>query len=459
MAGALFILRLPFALRDPYFYGDGGYRLHYANNIIFFLGDRVWLPFLQLHIHIFYKFHLPYVAFKLIPCAYFLLALLFLAKLTYRIMAKMYAGSLFTFLILLAFSYQSILFFLSVGLFQEMAEIAFFYLLLYLGALELKKSRMLLFMASIALFVRETFWVYLLVLTIINYKRIFSDKVYRLVFLWFWSLVAGWFFVARAMSFARVKSLSRWPLMINTSSSGTADLFAGLRSLGSALYVNRTHYIIAGLIMAWVLRSICVKTHKMAAIESDSFDVKFKVFSSLSLGILYSYVILFNPWEKTPGNPRMGVCLLSHIFIWTALFFKESFRYPKALKMMVRVLLVLALLLTMTWNKNCWIPKDRCDDFKAYADIEALGRHAAYGRRPNVCFLAISEPDAFKNLVAPTLYMRRKFLYNKNDAFLKECDIVVSASNFGFEDERFLKHKEYRLGGKGHAFYVRRGAR
>lgn len=413
------------------------------------MDNRVWLPFLQFHIFLFYKLGLPYYTFKLIPCFYFFLALLFLAKLTYKILGQYYPRILFPLLILFVFSHQRILFNLSVSLYQEMLEIFFFYLLLYMGALELKKSGLLLLMASMAVFIRETFWVYLLVLTICNRTKIFTDKTYKLSFIWLWSLVAGWLFTIPFLSIIKFHRLPKWPIMINNQLGHAASIFTSLSSLHNSFYANRIQFLILGLIIIYIL-----KAGKITKVQNDEFGSRFKIFSLLSLGIIYGYIILFDPWEYTPGNSRMGVVLLSHIFIWASLFFKESFCYPKFLRLIYRCVLFLSLLTIIPWGLNNLMVKDYSADMKTCSEIISLGKDVSGEHKPNVCILNVPFWEAIDSLAAPTLYMNITWLFNEKGAPLDNYDIVITPLNYKFENSRFLCSKVYELNGKGYTFYM-----
>lgn len=174
----LSLLRTPFIISNPFFTGDSGYRMMYASDLIVCMQNRCWLPFLQAHILLFYKLKLPYCVFKFIPCFYFFLALLFLGKLAYEIGGKNRSAFYFSLLLMFCFAYQQNITFLSVNLYQEMLEIALFYILLYSGALDLRKSKLLLAVAGIALLTRDTFLVYLFAITLLNYKKIIFVFLY-----------------------------------------------------------------------------------------------------------------------------------------------------------------------------------------------------------------------------------------------------------------------------------------
>jgi hypothetical protein len=207
----LFILNLSSILNNPFFPGDSGNRLDHAGSIIMTVGKHVWLPFLQMHIWALYKCGAPYWVFKLIPVIYSLIATLFLGLLAYRILYKKYWALLFSMILMVCFSFQHVIKFLSLNLYQEILETALLYVLLYLGALNLEKKWSLLIIATLALFTRETCFFYLLVITVINHKKIISDGKYLCSFLWLWSIPVFWLY----FSLLKVRPFSSWPWFIN----------------------------------------------------------------------------------------------------------------------------------------------------------------------------------------------------------------------------------------------------
>src|ERR1700735_1743498 len=155
VAVALFAIRLIPAVRDPFFEGDGGQRLHLAHLPVAGVGNRIWLPFLQAHIWAFYRLHLPYYTFKIIPCFYFFVAMVFLGLLTYRQTGRETGRSradlMFTLLVVICFAYQLEVQWISTRLYQESLALAGFYVLLWAGAIELRDNKWLVPIAVAAL--------------------------------------------------------------------------------------------------------------------------------------------------------------------------------------------------------------------------------------------------------------------------------------------------------------------
>lgn len=327
-----------------------------------------------------------------------------------------------------------------------------------MGALDFKKQRFLLAIATIALLTRESFWIYLLALSLLNYKKIFSEKSYLFAFIWLWAIPLLWI---ASVPFAYLIIFERWPqwpiewpLMINRQSPFTISaLFISLKSLGQAIAVNKIPFLITGLAVAWLSKVLYFRSNKREITQHDPIDAKFKVFSLTSLAIIYFLVVFFNPWEHTYGNMRMGIPLIYHLFVWVLLFYKETFDYPKVLKIIIRSVLILSLLSVVNANTGKWFTRGNPDAIKIYSEIEELMNNTYRNRRPSVCIVGDDYWESLMRFIAPTLYMKRKFVMVNESYDTGDYDIIITPSTF--EDNRFLKYKEFRLGDNSYTIYIK----
>lgn len=453
---ALFLLKIPFVLNDPIFGGDSGFRMYNAGKIIFKAGNRVWLPFLQLHIWIFYKLKLPYWAFKLIPCLYFLLAVIFLGLLTYRILGNSRCGLIFSLFLMFCFAYQRSVIFLSVNLYQEILEIAFLYILFYTGVLELRKTIFLFLIASCALLTRDTFQLYLFILTLLNYKKILSDKKYIFSFIWLWIIPFLWSMSVPVMSLIQRKGWPKWPLewpiMENGPKAGFFDFLFNLKCMVTSMKNNRVHFLIIGIFIVWVTQALYIKIKKNKISQfDDAFKGKFKVFSLWSLVIYYSLAFLFNPWHDSDGNIRIFFVLLSHLFIWVILFYKQTFVYPKSLKIFVRVTLILSLLLTMPERLCDWVVKDYSELKTIYAKMEQL-KNGVYS--PRSCIM--EDWGAVEAIIPFTLYKDWIFVPIGSECYAGDCDIIIKPANSKSENVKLPRYAEFSFREKSYIIYHKR---
>ncbi|MBU2102941.1 MAG: hypothetical protein KKF80_06050 [Candidatus Omnitrophica bacterium] len=452
---ALFLLRVPTILKNPFFVGDSGYRMNFADTIIVILGNRFWLPFLQLHIKFFYQLGLPYWMFKFIPAFYFLLALIFLGIVTYRMLDKSYPSLLFSLFLVFCFAHEQGVKFLNVNLYQEILETALFYILLYLGMLDLKKRWLLLLIASVALLTRECFWVYLFVLSLINWRKIISDKVYIFSFIWLWLIPICWLLV---FPLRRSITSGNFPggFLINQNLHVASGYFTSLSSLGSALLSNKIHFFATGLIVVFVLITLRLKARENKVIQSDVFAARFQVFSLLSLAIIYSFFLLFDPFQCTYGNMRMGIPLLSHMFTWAGILYYKTFSCRNTLKIFSRFILILSISFTVNGQQGELFGKEYPETLKFYQQIKNLKNNVYNDTEPNVCIVAQDYWETLRIFLAPTLYMNRKMVGSKNDYSFDESDIVIAPSHFKFKDSRFLRYAKGNIGKKSYIIYYRK---
>ncbi len=454
-AVALFLLKIPFVLNDPIFEGDSGFRMYNAGNLIFKAGNRVWLPFLQLHIWILYKLKLPYWAFKLIPCLYFLLAVIFLGLLSYRILGKNRCGLIFSIFLMFCFAYQRSVIFLSVNLYQEILEIAFLYILFYTGVFDLRRKIFLLIIASFALLTRDTFQFYLSVLTLLNYKKILSDKKYIFSFIWLWMIPLLWSISVPVMSLIQKKGWPKWPLewplMENAYSLAIFDLLTNSKSLITSMIANKIHFFIIGLVIAWIAHISYFRNGRKKICPSDAFEDKFKIFSIVSLAIFYSLVLLIDPWHCGYGHIRMSTVLLSQLFIWCILFYKRTFDYPGPLKFFVTAVLVLSLCLTIFGNTKDWFVKDYSELKIIYAKMEQL-KKGVYS--PRSCIM--EDWNAVAAIVPFTLYKEWVFVPIGSECYAGDCDIIIKPANSKSENVKLPRYAEFSFREKSYVIYSKR---
>jgi len=176
----------------------------------------------------------------------------------------------------------------------------------------------------------------------------------------------------------------------------------------------------------------------------------------MSLGIIYSLILLFNPWEATRANPRMVIPLLSHLFIWVLLFYNNTYNYPKALKLVTRAVLIVSLLLVVDNNKGNWVFKDYSNTKKSYLEIQNL-KHFANGKPLPVIYVAEKGYwEYVSKFAGPMLYLKHRFIPFKTLNRLKNFDILISppASR---KIKGLLKYKELRIDNKLYIIYKQRG--
>jgi len=424
---------------------------------------------LQGHIWLLYQLHLPYYAFKIIPCVYFFIALFFLGFFTWGRSTKTYGGLLFTLFLMFCFAYQFQVERLSKALYQESVDLAFFFVLLWCGAIELARdptgttrdgstppvsrarlgasdlngcrsgpmplgaNKWLLLIAAGAMLTREDFWIYLFTISLLNYKQILSVREYRRGFLALWSVIALWMlstpfiyrrYVGRYPSFP-----VEWPLGINKEGNhAVSSLSMSLSRLVTSLRFSRATYLVAGLIIVWIIGRVSGGAQVPRVKPRDIFESRFRSFSFLSLSIIYLLILLFDPWEATSFSGRLAIPLIAQCFVWTSLLFSRTNSYSVPAKVLARGVLAAALILSLNPDVRAWIPKPGNPDEKSIAEISGLVKAAGRNGKANACILVADYWEALEGFAAPTLYATWSPTPNE-DIASGACDVVIRPQN------------------------------
>lgn len=450
-AAALFCFKIPILLNDPFFIGDSGIRMANAGRIIITVGGRTWLPLLQSHIHAFYKLGLPYWAFKFIPAFYFLLAVAFLGLLIHRILDEKPAGLLFALFAMTCFSYNHGVAWFSVNLYQEIIEACFFYLLLLLGMLDLRKRLSLLVIGGLALLTRDTFCVYLLVLSIINFRKIASDKRYLASFAFLWSVLALWSLATPIRSLLVngrwPKFPYEWPIMV--SRLYEVNHLRVLKSILISMQRSRVEYMILGLVAALSIIVLYHAVKKTRAFAWDGFDRQFAVLSLSSLAVIYGLFLYFDPMQgqASHGNPRLCLPLVWNLFIWAGIIFKKARACPWPLRIGSRGAVVIGLMascLLYSGVAEHLFAANSSETTAFFGTIERFGRERAGRGENTAACMIMPDDDKYNDLfLGPTLYMERRQLTEDSVFFQLNpctgCDIVVTRGKFQFVDIGFSR--------------------
>jgi hypothetical protein len=460
LALALLAQKVLIAILNPSFGGDAGIRMNAAPLAYFRVGNRVWLPYLQLHIWLFYHLRLPYRLYNLIPCFYFFVAVVSLGMLGLRLLGRTWPGILFTLTVMFCFAENRLVSGLATTLYQEILGVAFFYLLLYLGALDLRKARVLVLLGALALLTRDTFQFYLLSLTLLNWKTILADRAYRRSFLFLWAIPVMWQLSIPLgyLLFDRrlPRSLTEWPLTINKDQEGAVShLSISLASLWTGMLESGAIVLLACVVLAWVvIRWNARPAGPALGHEAQEFTRRFGPFSLLSLGMIYSAIALFNPTKATFGNGRMAFPLIEHLFIWVLLALAATFSCRGISRYAARVLVMAGLLASLSPLARRWVPQYNSEANTVYPDLQRLLRETSPNAMPVVCFGPENTFETFSRFVAPTLYAQRRYLQGGTE-IPKDCSLWISRpAAVPHETGDFEKVREYPV--RGDLYYVYR---
>lgn len=459
-ASILFIWKVMIALGDPSFTGDAAVRMLNARRPIAPMGNRVWLPYLQVQIWLLSRFEVPYSYFNLIPCLHLFLAVLGLGLLGLRFLGRNWEGLLISLAVMFCFAQQRVIAPNSTMLYQEIIGIALFYLLLYGGTLELAKRRWLLLVGATAMLARDSIWIYLFTLTLLNVKKILSDIKYRWSFAFLWTIPPLWLIIVLIgwlVLNGRLPTFpTEWPLMINKEGNqAISSLAASLQHLWKSAFSSRAVYLVLAGVAAWVVHGIESRRARTENSLAADFARRFKPFTLLSLAICYSLIFLFDPWQYTEGSGRMYVPVIEQTFIWFILIAAAARTYRPSTRAITMALLMAGMLASLDTRIGSWIPVWNSAKVEAYEEVAALIDKAAAGRKPMACMIG-NKFGEMSDFSAATYRASHDFLLAGLPEIPDSCDALFTTSaKAPVNPGGMVRVKDYTLDNEQFILYLR----
>jgi hypothetical protein len=240
--------------------------------------------------------------------------------------------------------------------------------------------------------------------------------------------------------------------MINKDANqAVTNLALSLTSLGTSLITSRAIFpVVAGAATLFIHL-----IEKPRGCVTTDFARRLGGFSILTLGNIYFFVILFDPWQATFGTGRISTPLLEQAFVWLLIAFAASSSYGRIARAVTRTVLVMALLAGLDSRASAWYSLKDEETSHAYTEIERLVSAAAPGRRAHVCFAGGDYFRVLEDIVAPTLYASLESL--PVGSIPKRCDtlLVHSAAHLQPPDS-LAEAGKYVIRGTGYTLYLRR---
>ena len=461
-AAVLFVWKAVLVLSNPHFGGDAAVRMLNAGRPIARMGNRVWLPYLQLQIFGLARFEVPYAFFNLIPCVHLFIAALGLGLLGLRFLGRSRQSLLIILAFMLCFAQQPVMAHTSTMLYQEITGTALFYLLLYGGALELSKRRWLLAAGTVALLARDSMWIYLLALTAVNAKKILADSVYRRAFLFLWAIPPLWLIAVLCgwpVFNGRMPTLpTEWPLMINKQGNqAVSSLAASIQHLWDSAFRSRFVYLAAGGIAAWIVYLVESRRKQPRSVPPAAFARLLKPFTLLSLGICYGLIFLFDPWQHTAGSGRIFAAAIEQSFVWLLLIAAALRACRTPAKIIAAVALLAGAASGVDPRIDRWIPVQNPGKVEAYEEIAAWIDNAAPGRKPMACMIGdhFAEMSDFS---AAIYRASHKILPPDISRVPDACDaLYTTQARIPPDTGGLMRAKEYTIDAERFVLYLRPG--
>lgn len=416
----------------PTFFGDQGVRLDRAADLVVGVGRRVWLPFLQLHVHLLYLARAPAATYLVVPYAYTVLSLFLVAALCRAALRNQREALLATTILLLGFAGSSF-HWLGRSLYQEVIVLPLFLMLVYLHYFAPQRRVLFLVVFAVGMLTREVFWVWWAVFLALHWRQRLRDSGFRWVAFALGALPLLWL-AATAQSPLLARNVVAENGSVSDSLGEQAAILGGLLVSGSFLPV---------LVCLAVVFATVVATRGLRGLSFRSYHI----FSLLSLGGIYTYVLFFDPWQSTPGNTRVLVPLYAHVLFWAVLAWRDAARLAGGYRAAARAITALGILSLLKFQaiagvlggatprtSASWEPLHLAtslssrDDWRATLNRALQKQRAGRGASLRVAFVGVPRPEYLKFWVAAFLYDERRAI-NPGDP-TPAADLVVAPAGF-----------------------------
>ncbi len=385
-------------------------RLDRAAELVVGVGRRVWLPFLQLHIHLLYLARAPAAVYLLVPYAYTVLSLFLLAALCRAALGDQHQ-LLASAVLLLAFAGSSFNW-LGRTLYQEVIVLPLFLALVYLHFFAPQRRVLFLGVFAAGMLTREVFWIWWAVFLVLHWRGRLRDPRFR------WTTVA-----LGVIPLLWLVATAQSPLLARNVADHTANLADSLAERAAILggLLRSESFLIAPVCLAAVFATVLARR----GLRGTSFR-GYHLFSFISLAAIYAYVLCFDPWQRTPGNTRALVPLYAHVLVWAVLAWRDASRLADGYGVAARALTALAVLSLLKFQAIAgvlggatpptgasWEPLHLATSFASPEDWRAAvarirqERQAAQGAALRVTFVDVPRAEYLKFWVAMFLYDER----------------------------------------------------
>ena len=428
-AGVVTLILGWLAVHDPVYGSDAGYRVFFGERPVVRLGNRMWLPFVQIHIWLYHLLGLPVAGLKLVTVAYFGLGLGCLGLYWRQVLGNNAKATLWGVAAVLCFAGQALPQSIS-ELMQEQAGFGLFFLFVWLASRERPMAWAAVAVGCAAMMTRDAYWFYLAAFTLVDLwswpwgkrRLAFYGALWATPVVWMLILVPAIYFVAygRAPEFPL-----EWPLMYNPTGHVPTKAET-LASIWSALTESRVVYVAAGVCVAALLVGLAAwRAGRGAAREGSEFARLAMRAVPLAVLVVYGLIMAIDPWQETPGNQRQAWPLLELAYVVAPLLLRAAMGAPG----MVRVGVAVAILAGMASGielrgknrREISHAGMRAELAKARAVVEAP---QGPRRRRSVCAVARSRWDTMQDMSGLMFHHRHTHL-QPEEALPGHCEVLL----------------------------------
>jgi hypothetical protein len=419
---------------EPLLGSDSGLRVFKAHQPVLKLGNRVWLPGLQGHIWLYQRLGLPFAGLKLISSFYLFLATLCLGLYWRRMLGVGAVSTMLAISAMVGFAGHGLTG--NIGaLMQESVGVGFFFAFVLIATMGGATSLVGLAIGAAAMLTRDAYWFYLFAVTVVaafyspwSFRRLRSYvALYLVPILWLGVCVPALYVIAvgRWPTFPM-----EWPLMYNPVASSSGRTISSAESLRMALLGSGALPLAAALALSVTALAAWKRRRFFTLFDSSEFTRIAIRAAPIALGIVYSLILILDPWQITPGNWRAAWPLVEISFLVAPLLILAVRSAPQALRLLVTGAIVCALVAGIRPEAARVRQAENKVIQQEHAKLEQIVSAAKSGDDPSVCLMARDIWGAYRELSGP-LFHNRKTQVNRNGAVPDHCDLLVIEDGVG----------------------------
>ncbi len=418
---------------EPLLGADSGFRVFRAQLPVTKIGNRVWLPFLQGHIHLYHLLGLPFAGLKLITGFYFTLATVCVGLYWHRILGEGVRSIALAIVatVGLAAHWLSIR---TGELMQEPVGVGLFFAFLFIASTGRALSMAGLVVAAAALLTRDAYWIYLFAVTFVAIRQSPWDFPRIRGYAMLWAVPILWLVVCIPAIY--LKTLGRlptfpieWPLMYNPVAPGVVSI-SSAESLWIGLVRSHVLPVAAGVALAASALAFWRRKRFFELFDDSEFVRTAIRAAPIAIAIVYGLILVLNPWQVTPGNARAAWPLLEISFAVAPLLIKAAESAPTAVRRLVTVAIVAGLAVGVHPSPIRSRDATNIDVQREHAKLGQIVAAPASGDNPNICVMAADVWTVYRELTAP-LFLNRKIWVDQVTVESETCDLLIVEADVG----------------------------
>jgi hypothetical protein len=311
---------------------------------------------------------------------------------------------------------------------QEPIGVALFFAFLFFVSRGLNPSPIALVCAAAALMTRDAYWIYLFAATLVGVRGLLRNRRRLLTYASLWAVPIFWLAVCvpaiYLVAFGRLPSIpNEWPLMYNPADP-IENPVSSFESLRLGLLSSGVLPLATGCLIAFVALAVWAKRNVVQLLGFSEFCNTLIRAVPVALAIMYGLVLLLDPWQVTPGNPRVGWPLLELSFAVAPLLIRAAWSGPAAVRVLVPAAIIAGFSLGVHPQPIQGRTESNASAMREQSKLLQAVSAARLGESPHICVIAQLSWSVFSELDAPLFHQRKTFVSWKRET-PNDCDVVI----------------------------------